>query len=419
MKSGKGYFPLIAAALCVCVLLSSCSSNGAPESPSELPVQSDVSESSAAQTKDTAPKEEVRAASSEAESAASSENEAAGEASSQASSSEAASSEENSEPPEDNSVQHQRELTALDTYVSFTTYGGGESALDKAESELNRLEQMLSVTNKDGEIGKLNSADGRETPVSKETQELLTRSLEVNRQTDGTFDIRMYPVLLKWGFTTGENKVPSESEIKDALSLTGSDKLKVSDGSAKLAAGSMVDLGGIAKGYVSDRVGESLKKSGVENALFTIGGSVRTIGTKPDGSLWKVGIADPNGGQGYVGVISVSDTTVSTSGIYERYFEKDGTVYGHILDPKTGTPVDPAKTGILSTTVVSADGTLCDALSTALFVMGRDRATAYLEKHKDIDAVLITTDGSFIVTGGLADSFKTTGSYKGTPITYI
>ncbi len=237
MKSGKGYFPLIAAALCVCVLLSSCSSNGAPESPSELPVQSDVSESSAAQTKDTAPKEEVRAASSEAESAASSENEAAGEASSQASSSEAASSEENSEPPEDNSVQHQRELTALDTYVSFTTYGGGESALDKAESELNRLEQMLSVTNKDGEIGKLNSADGRETPVSKETQELLTRSLEVNRQTDGTFDITMYPVLLKWGFTTGEYHIPDNTETDSLLSRVGYNGVTVSDRSVTVPEG--------------------------------------------------------------------------------------------------------------------------------------------------------------------------------------
>ena len=406
----KPRLALLAALLCAAVTLSACSSAEPTEAEQSAPEGTTSIES-------TVSEESTEAPSSKEESSAPAEE------SSEASSSEAGSSEEAAssrpEPVEDDGSQHQRSFTAMDTAVSFTTFGGGEISLDEAEAELSRLEAMFSVTNKDGDVGRLNAADGKSTDISKETQELLTRSLELNKQTNGTFDITLYPILKKWGFTTGKYSVPSDSELKELLALTGSGKLTVSQGRAALEKGSMIDLGGIAKGYAGDRICKNMKERGVTNGLVLIGGAVWAIGTKPDGSYWKVGIADPNDPSQYVGVLSVSDAAVATSGGYERYFEQDGKTYCHILDPKTGKPADPAETGIVSATVVGSDGTLCDALSTALFVMGTEEATKYLTEHSDIGAVLITTDNSFIVSGSLAECFKTSGSLKGAPVTYI
>ena len=320
---------------------------------------------------------------------------------------------------ENDGSHYSRSLTAMDTVISVTLYGGGEAALDFVEDEITRMEKLFSVTRGNSDIGRLNSSDGKPVTISPETEALLRRSLELNKQTDGTFDITLYPVLQKWGFTTGEYYVPTQDELKTLTALTGSDKLTISNGSASLASGSMVDLGGIAKGYIGDSICTDLKGCGLESGLISIGGAVWTIGTKPDGSAWKVGVADPDEPSDYVGILSVNDEAVATSGGYERFFERDGKTYCHILDPETGVPVDTATTGLISATIVGSDGTLCDALSTALFVMGRDKATEYIEAHSDINAILITTDKTFIVTSSLNDRFKTAGNLRGAAVEVI
>ena len=173
-------------------------------------------------------------------------------------------------------------------------------------------------------------------------------------------------------------------------------------GTASLPDGVEVDLGSVAKGYAGDVLTGLLKANGVKSALLDLGGNIQTVGTKPDGSSWRIGVRDPEDENGYIGVVSVSDKAVVTSGGYERYFEQDGVRYWHILDPETGAP---ARSGLASVTVVGDSGLLCDALSTALFVMGLDRALEHWRTYRDFEAVFVCEDGSVTVTAGLEDSF--------------
>ena len=170
-----------------------------------------------------------------------------------------------------------------------------------------------------------------------------------------------------------------------------------------------MDLGGIAKGYTSDTVIKLLKDEGVTSAIISLGGNVQTLGTKPDGNLWKVAIQDPFDQNKYVGGVKVSDKAVITSGGYQRYFVKDGVTYEHIVDPKTG---KPATSGLSSVTIVTDKGIEGDGLSTALFVMGLDKATEYWRENQDFQAVFITTDGKIYVTEGLKYSYFSDRDYS-------
>ena len=166
-----------------------------------------------------------------------------------------------------------------------------------------------------------------------------------------------------------------------------------------------IDLGGIAKGYTSARIRDIFKKNGIESGLVNLGGNVQALGTKTDGNNWRVAVQSPDDTEDYLGVLSIRDKAVITSGGYERYFEQDGVTYHHIIDPKTGYP---AESGLSSVTIVSDDGTLADGLSTALFIMGKDKAESFWRAHSDkFEAVLVTDDGTIYVTEGLKGSFTT------------
>ena len=167
--------------------------------------------------------------------------------------------------------------------------------------------------------------------------------------------------------------------------------------------GVQIDLGGIAKGYTSSRIMDIYREKGVTSGLVNLGGNAQVFGTKPDGSLWRVAVQSPDSEDEYLGVLEAKDKAIITSGGYERYFEKDGVTYHHIIDPATGYP---AENGLISVTIVSTDGTLADGLSTSLFVMGKDKAVDYWKAHSDeFDMILLTDDEKLYVSEGIKDSF--------------
>ena len=177
-----------------------------------------------------------------------------------------------------------------------------------------------------------------------------------------------------------------------------------------------MDLGGVGKGFTGDEVVKTMKEDGVTSALFSLGGNIQTIGTKPDGEKWYVGIKDPES-DGYLGGVRVQDEAVITSGGYERYFtDDDGTIYWHIMDPTTGHPAD---SGLRSVSIIGDDGLTCDGLSTSLFVMGLEKAAELWAQSDDFEAVFVTDTGEVYITEGLADHFALTEDYSDTPVNLI
>lgn len=298
----------------------------------------------------------------------------------------------------------ERQLFAMDTVMTLTAYGpGGEAAVDEAARELQRLDALWSVGKPDSDLARLNA--GKTQTVSAETAALLERALDISRETGGLFDATIYPLVELWGFPTDEPHVPADTDIAATLPLVDSARVTLAGERVDLSPGQKLDLGGIAKGYASARVMDIFRAHGVESGMVSLGGNVQTHGVKPDGSPWRIGIRDPEGSAGsYLGVLSVEDKAVITSGGYERFFEEDGRRYIHILDPRTGWP---AQSDLQSATVVSADGVLADALSTALYIMGSEEAAAFWADRADqFDMVLLTQSGQVLVTPGLADKFQ-------------
>ena len=298
-----------------------------------------------------------------------------------------------------------KDIFAMDTYMTVTAYGEkAENAVDKAVDEINRLETVLSAEKKESDIYKLNKT-GSGT-LSTDTKDIVAEALKINKTTKGAFDISIYPLMVKWGFTTQKYNVPSKNEISKLLENVDSSKIIFDEksGSVKLDKNMKVDLGGIAKGYTSSRVMQIFKECGVTSGLVSLGGNVQALGTKTDGENWQIAIENPDKSSDYIGVVSVKDKAVITSGGYERYFEKNGKIYHHILDPKTGYP---AESGLKSVTIVSDNGTLADALSTSLFVMGKEKALDYWREHKNkFDTVLVEDNGDITITDGLKKVFK-------------
>ncbi len=311
---------------------------------------------------------------------------------------------------EESSTQY---LDAMDTFMTLTAYGSSQDeALDAAVEEIQRLEALFTVGSEDSEVSQLNREGS--AVLSEDTAALVERALEIYDSTGGAFDITVSPLMELWGFTTQDYQVPEAADIQSTLALVGADRVTydADTSTVTLGEGQSIDLGGIAKGYTSQRLMELFDEMGVASAMVSLGGNIQCLGTKPDGSLWRVGIQDPVGSEGaIVAVIEVEDQAVITSGSYERYFtdEDTGETYHHILDPATGYPAD---SGLISVTIVTSDGTLGDALSTALFIMGLEEGTAYWQAHSDeFQAVFIDADSNLYVTEGLEDSVEADGGY--------
>lgn len=301
---------------------------------------------------------------------------------------------------------------AMDTYMNITAYDGDtQKALKAAEEEIKDLEALISVTDEQSEVYKLDHSGGTPFEVSDETLSLIDFSLKMNKSTGGALDMTLYNVLREWGFTTGEYKVPDDETLAALVENTGCEKISINGNAVTLPEGISIDLGSIGKGEAGDRVVDALKQNGVTSALLDLGGNIQTLGTKPDGSLWRIAVRDPMSGEGSLGVVETADCAVITSGGYERFFiGEDGNIYWHILDPATGRP---ANSGILSSTVIGKSGRLCDALSTSLFVMGEKRAVEYYRNSpEDFEMILITDDSRALVSEGIYDSFTLLEGYE-------
>jgi len=302
------------------------------------------------------------------------------------------------------------EFFAMDTVMTINAYGSkSESAVKAAQNEISRLDRLLSVQSENSEIFKLNQS--KEMTVSEDTLTLITRSKEIYTLTDGAFDITCEPLTREWGFYSGlENKVPSQQAIENALKGVGAAHIKIKDSTITLDENTSLDLGGIAKGYASQKAAEILKENGVNSALMSLGGNIRAVGSKPDGENWSVAITDPDDNSKSIGTLKISDKAVVTSGGYQRYFEENGQIYHHIIDTKTGYPAD---SGLKSVTIVSSDDTLADALSTSLFVMGLEKSGEFYSENSSLfGAVFITDKGEIYVTDNLKDSFMSEQGFE-------
>lgn len=296
------------------------------------------------------------------------------------------------------------QLFAMDTFMSFTAYGRGcEEAVSEAVSEVKRLDALLSTGDVSSEVAEINRS--KSGTLSKDTLEVFERAMDLYGDTDGLFDFTIYPLMKLWGFPTREYHVPSEEEISAVLPQVDASRVQCCGAEIVLGEEQEIDFGGIAKGYASARIMEIFQSHGIISGMVSLGGNVQVLGRRPDKSMWQVGIQNPDSAKGdVVAVVEAEDQAVITSGGYERYFEENGNTYIHIIDPRTGYP---ANGDLISVTVVSEDGTLADALSTSLYIMGYRDAVKYWEEHRtEFDMVLITDQGELYVTEGLKDRFR-------------
>ena len=317
-------------------------------------------------------------------------------------------------------VPAEKTIFAMDTYMKLTAYGeNGAEAISVSEKKISELEKLWSVTDENSEIYSVNHSRGNPVAVSKDTADLLRLSLEISEITDGALDCTMYPVLKEWGFTTGKYKIPDNEKIAELLKNTGYENIDFDGANIILPENFQIDLGAVGKGFTGDVVSKIMRENGVTSALLDLGGNIQTVGNKPDGTPWKIGLRNPFG-DGLFGVLELSDKAAVTSGGYERYFVgEDGETYWHILDPETG---KPAKSGIISATAVGKNGGICDALSTSLFVMGLEKSEQFWKQQGsqlDFEMVLVTDDGRIFITEGLEESFTPNGDFSDLKVNVI
>ena len=311
-------------------------------------------------------------------------------------------------------AQESIQVIAMDTAMLVTTYG--EQSVPAAyacEDTIRALEKQLSRTDPDSAVSQLNAAGELELgELGEELIPILRAAETYRRETDGAFDITVAPVMSAWGFAAGSFRVPSQAELDGLLELVDGSAVGVEGRTVTLGPGQAIDLGGIAKGYAADKIVKVLREHEVPRANINLGGNVLAYGDRPDGTPWRVGIQDPArvGEQNaFAGVLALTDSFAVTSGGYQRYFEQDGKTYHHIIDPATGYPAD---SGLTSVTVAAGlgegdSGTMCDAYSTALFIMGEKKALDFWRTWEGtpFELVLVTEDGRVLVTEGLADRF--------------
>ncbi len=307
-----------------------------------------------------------------------------------------------------NKAQSSSTLYAFDTVMDITLNGkNSEAALHEINREISYLEALLSTENENSEIFSLNN-NGKAL-ASEDTATLLSLALSYKEKTNNAFNPFVYPMVMEWGFVTKDYNVPNTEKINELVKTVNSSALTLTDNKALLSNGASIDLGGIAKGYATQKLIDICKENNIKSALLNLGGNVYALGTKSNGTKWNIAIKSPIESLDYLGYISVKNKCVITSGGYERFFEENGKIYHHIIDPETGYPAD---SGLLSVTIVSKDPILADAYSTALYVMGTDEAVKFWRSNADaFDCILFTDKEELIITEGIKNDFSSDYHY--------
>lgn len=309
--------------------------------------------------------------------------------------------------------ESQTELV-LGTTVTITLYDDAPQGIfERAFGRVQEIEEKMSVSDEDydsTELMEVNRNAGiRPVRVSEDTFHVIERGLYYGELSGGLFDISIEPLVDLWGIGTEGEQVPSDEEIAELLPLVDYRNVEL-DAEEKTVfltqEGMGLDVGGIAKGYAADEVARILRGAGIEHALLDFGGNILTVGRKPDGSEWRIGIQSPGDGRGdYLGIATSGPQTIVTSGDYERYFIEDGTRYHHIIDPRDGYP---ARSGLASVTVFTEHSMAADALSTSLYIMGLEAGMEFAEEQDDIEAIFVTKEQQVRLTSGLAGVFRVT-----------
>lgn len=292
-------------------------------------------------------------------------------------------------------------VAAMDTEMTLRLYGDTDGSAAKAlTAELQRLDAVFSPADEQSTLYSLNRF---KTVRDADILRLLQTADEIGRRTGGALDVTLLPLSRLWGFIGAAYYLPTAEEITQTAKRTGTDKYAIVEDSVRLNGDAELDFGALAKGYAADCCRAYLEPLEMP-ALLTLGGNVQTVGDKPGGEPWMIGIQSPRQPEECLMTLALHGThAVVTSGDYQRYFDLDGIRYCHILDPATGSPVQG---DLCSVTVVADSGVLADGLSTALFVMGLENAAEHWRQSDDFDAVFVLKDGTVYVTDGLTDAVR-------------
>lgn len=296
----------------------------------------------------------------------------------------------------------------LGTLVKVTAYSKDESeeTFNKSFDIITDIESKVSKNIDTSEVNHINR--GEEITLSESTYSIIEKGLYYSEVSNGKFDITIAPLVDLWGIGSEDARVPSDEEIQEAISKIDYKQITLDEKTRtiKLLEPIELDLGAIAKGYVADQVSSYLREHDMGHAIINLGGNILTVGTKPDGSLWKIGIQNPFDARGNkLGIVTIGQKSVVTSGIYERYLEQDDKQYHHILNPFTGYPVENelASVSILSDHSVDGDG-----LSTVVFAMGLEEGFNFVEGLDKVDAIFVTKDKEVYMTSGANKIFTLT-----------
>ncbi|MEG1931675.1 MAG: FAD:protein FMN transferase [Pygmaiobacter sp.] len=297
---------------------------------------------------------------------------------------------------------------AMSTTITQTLYGKhAASAISAVNTAFRAFEERLSLFSPDSEIAAINAGSGSPVAVSAATYDLLQRSLALSATSKGAFDLTIAPLTLLWGVTTDHPRVPTQAEIDAVLPLIDDGAVTLgANNTVRLAPGQAIDLGGIAKGNACSLAKDIYEEYGITSAVLNIGGNVYIKGRNPNGNRFRVGFRDPSGGESsWIASVELEDEVLAVSGGYERYFEENGVRYCHIMNGKTGYPVN---SDILSVGVITPDGTLADFMSTTLYVWGEAKTRDYMQQQDAVSVLLLTADNTLYVSKALESRFALT-----------
>jgi len=306
--------------------------------------------------------------------------------------------------PASQSIVSKRTQMHMGTLVTVTAVASdksmGDRAMQAAFDEIKRLEQLLSTWRPDSELSHVNAAAGRQpVQVSPETLQLVIQALEMARLTSGGFNIMLGPAIEAWSVTERQH-IPDQEELHRLKPLVDWSAIRI-DKEVKTIylphEGMRIDVGGIGKGYAADRAVEEMKRAGAKGGVVALSGDIKAFGVLPERTGFPVGIRHPREEGALIGIIDLQDEAISTAGDYERFFEREGIRYHHILDPHT---LQPAR-GCQSVTVVAKEGTVADGLDTGIFVLGPEQGMALVERLPGVEAIIIDQEGKITVSSGL------------------